>query len=151
LTVDEIHRQIRIAYEYCYVHDEWVNPLAEALDGVKAEEAAWRPPDGKGIWDIVLHLAVWNENILERMETGEKSSPAEGHWPLPEEPDELAWEAAKERLSRSLEGLRLYLETHSLDEMTGAYGLADLFCRFHHIAYHLGQITKVRELRERPA
>ena len=27
------------------------------------------------------------------------------------------------------------------------YGLGDLLCRFIHVAYHIGQITKLREVR----
>ena len=40
------------------------------------------------------------------------------------------------------------LETNSLDALAGSpYGLGDLFCRFIHNAYHIGQITKLREWR----
>ena len=139
---------ILTALEYSYLHDDWVNPLSEALDGVSAEGAVWRPgPESKGIWDIVLHLAVWNENIIERMLTGEKCRPAEGAWPAPPDvPDEAAWDAAKQRLWDSLEALRQYIEANPLDEMQGPYGMGDLFCRFIHNAYHIGQITKAREL-----
>jgi hypothetical protein len=143
-------RNVLVAFEYSYQHDDWVNPLAEALAGVTAAEAAWRPgPKGKGIWDIVLHMANWTENIVERMRSGEKARPAEGAWPPPPAvPDEAAWEAAQRRLWDALAALRAYIETHSLDELAGSpYGLGDLFCRFIHNAYHIGQITKMRELR----
>ena|ERR1041385_297268 len=141
--------EVLTAFEYSYKHDDWVNPLDEALAGVTAEEAAWRPgPKGKGIWDIVLHLAVWNENIVERMKTGEASRPAEGAWPEPSPTrNEAAWQAAQQRLWDSLAALHAYIETNPLDSLKGHYGLGDLFCRFIHNGYHIGQITKMRELR----
>ena len=154
-TMDEqaVQRDVLIAFDYSYKHDDWVYPLADALAGVTAAEAAWRPgPAVKGIWDIVLHMAVWTENIVERMRSGENSRPAEGHWPPPPAvPDEAAWEEAQRRLWDALAALHAYLETNTLDALAGSpYGLADLLCRFIHNAYHIGQITKMRELRATP-
>jgi hypothetical protein len=148
-----VRRDVLIAFEYSYQHDDWVNPLADALAGVTAAEAAWRPgPGGKGIWDIVLHMAVWTENIVARMRSGEAVRPAEGAWPPPPAvPDEAAWEAAQRRLWDALAALQAFIETNTLDALAGSpYGLGDLFCRFIHNAYHIGQITKLRELRAAP-
>ena len=42
--------------------------------------------------------------------------------------------------------LRALLETTPISKLEEApYGLGDLFCRFIHNAYHIGQITKLRE------
>ena len=145
-----VRRDVLVAFEYSYKHDDWVYPLADALAGVTAAEAAWRPgPDLRGIWNIVLHMAVWTENIVERMRSGEDAHPAEGTSPPPPAvPDEAAWEEAQQRLWDALAALHAYIETNSLDALAGSpYGLADLFCRFIHNAYHIGQITKMRELR----
>ena len=147
---EAVRRDVLIAFEYSYQHDDWVYPLADALAGVTAAEAAWRPgPDLKGIWNIVLHMAVWTENIVERMRSGEDAHPAEGAWPPPPAvPDEAAWEAAQRRLWDALAALHAYIETNTLDALAGSpYGLGDLLCRFIHNAYHIGQITKMRELR----
>src|SRR6476659_1713269 len=102
---DAIRKELDIAFEYGYAHEDWVNPLAEALEGVSARAALWRPSaEGKGIWDIVLHLAVWNENIVERTETRQKAHPSEGAWPSPpSNPDETAWMRDKARLTASIE------------------------------------------------
>ena len=143
-----VKSHILTAWEYAYLHDDWLNPLAEALEGVSVEDALWRPgPNTKGIWEIVLHMAAWTENIVERMRTGERALPAEGAWPaLPENTDQPAWESAKARLWQSLEDLRQYLDSGPPEVvMSGPWGLADLLCRFIHNAYHIGQITKMRE------
>lgn len=143
-------KDVLTAFEYSYKHEDWVYPLADALDGVTAEEAAWRPgPDLKGIWDIVLHMAVWTENIILRMRTGDRAHPAEGAWPPPPVvPGEAAWEEAKRRLWDSLAALQSYMESNPPAAlMAGPYGFPDLLCRFIHNAYHIGQITKLRECR----
>lgn len=144
----EVKSHILTALEYVYLHDDWVNPLAEALEGVSVEEALWRPgPNAKGIWEIVLHMSVWTENIVERMRTGERVRPSDGAWPaFPELTDQSAWESAKARLWQSLEDLRQYIDSGPPEVvMSGPWGLADLLCRFIHNAYHIGQITKMRE------
>ena len=149
MTDEDVRKELDIAFEYCYAHDDWVNPLNEALDGISAQAALWRPsPEGKGIWDIVLHLAVWNENIVERTETRQKTHPSEGPWPPPpSSPDEEAWMRHKKRLTDSIEAVRKMIQTRSLDDLQAApYGLGDLLCRMTHMSYHLGQITKLREI-----
>ena len=146
-----IRKHIRIGFEYSYLHDDWVNPLADALEGVTASEALSRPcPDCKGIWDMVLHMAVWNENIVERIRTGKPGRPADGAWPpIADPPDEEAWERAKQRLMNSLESVRETIESTPLGVIEASpWGLGDLFCRFIHNAYHIGQITKMREYME---
>ncbi len=148
MTDEDIRKDVLVAFEYCYLHDDWVNPLGEALDGLTAQQAVQRcGPETKGVWEIVLHLAVWNENIVERILTGERARPLEGAWPpLPEDSSEHAWEGAKKRLWDSLALVRSTVESVPFEKLTGPpYGLPDLFCRFTHMAYHIGQITKLRE------
>jgi hypothetical protein len=148
LEEEALRRDILVAFEYCYLHDDWVNPLGEALESLTALEALRNcGPETKCVWEIVLHLAVWNENIVERILTGERARPSEGHWPtLPDDRDEPAWDAAKTRLWDSLNLMRTTVETVPFEKLTGPpYGLPDLFCRFTHMAYHIGQITKLRE------
>jgi hypothetical protein len=68
--------------------------------------------------------------------------------PPPAVLDEAAWEKAQRRLWDALAALYAYIEASPLDSLSGSpYGLGDLFCRFIHNAYHIGQITKMRELR----
>src|SRR2546428_9963808 len=107
-----VRRDVLIAFEYSYKHNDWVYPLADALAGVTAAEAAWRPgPNLRGIWEIVLHMAVWTENIAERMRSGEDAHPAEGAWPPPPAVlDEAAWEEAQRRLLGALAALHASIQ-----------------------------------------
>lgn len=148
MTEAELRRELALAFEYSYRHDDWVTPLDEALEGLTAETARWSPrSDVLSVWAIVLHLAAWHEDIVERVRTRARQHPAEGAWPpLPQAADEAAWTAAKARLDASLEAVRAMIEVTPLDVIqAGPYGLADLICRFTHNGYHLGQITKLRE------
>src|ERR1044072_5254609 len=122
---EALRKQVLIAFEYSYQHEDWITPLDEALKGVSAEQALLVPAAAeKGIWAIVLHLAVWLENIVERIETGVATHPVEGAWPSPPaEPDTTEWEAAKQRLWNSLGLVKSMLETVSLEQITASpYG-----------------------------
>lgn len=154
-----VRRDVLLAFQYAHNEDDWVFPLAEALSGVTAADAAWTPdssdPESRSIWRIVLHMAVWTENVVDRMEQrkrGERPGrPAEGAWPpLPSTLDEAAWQADQERLENALMALRAHIAgTHAaalLDPGAAGYSqLADVMCRLVHNAYHIGQITKLRE------
>src|SRR5262245_34182941 len=107
---EAVKKEICITYEYSYLHDDWVQPLGEALEGITFEEAVWRAgPKSKGIWEIVLHLAVWIENIIERIQTSQHCRPAEGAWPsLPEVRNDATWAAAQKRLWDALDRFRIF-------------------------------------------
>jgi len=148
MNQEALRKDVLVAFEYSYLHDDWVNPLEEALDGVTYVEALWSPgPDSMNIWRIVLHLAVWNENMVQRIETGEASKPDEGAWPpLPVVQDESTWTDSKQRLRNAEESLRSTIASVPWEKIQNSpYGLADLLCRLTHNGYHLGQITKLRE------
>lgn len=148
MTEERVRELLQSAFEYSWLHDSWVTPLEEALDGLDPSGALWRPkPSAKCIWEIVLHVAVWNENILDRIESGEKSRPAEGAWPpLPDKRTEREWREATERLRLSVSALGEAIRTTPLAKIEASpYGTGDLLCRFAHMAYHIGQIAKMRE------
>jgi len=149
---ETLRRDLLTGFEYSYLHDDWVNPLADALDGVTVREALWKPaPSSKCIWEIVLHMAVWTENIIERMRGPRTARPAEGPWPpLAAVVDETAWADAQARLWRALDALKAEIKSVPFavlleEPWEDGSVLADLLCRFTHNAYHIGQITKIRE------
>jgi hypothetical protein len=153
-----LQRDALQAFEFAHNREDWVHPLADALAGVTAQEALWRPgPNLKGIWDIVLHMAAWTENCVQRIQSGKHSKPAEGAWPpLPSAPDEAAWAAAQRRLWDALTALRAQIEATpsvALLDCTVGNGhqswspLVEVLSRLIHNAYHIGQITKLRECR----
>ncbi|SRR5581483_9324392 len=139
---------LKIGFEYSFAREDWIEPWLAALDGISAEQARWRPSENAmGIWDIVLHVANWNENIAARVQAGQPVRPAEGSWPVPAaSANENDWSQAKTRLWNSFEKVREMMEETPMEKLESApYGLGDLLCRFIHSAYHVGQIVKIRE------
>jgi hypothetical protein len=150
LNEHETRELLKVGLEYSYLHEDWVHPLREVLEGLSAKQAAWMPGEQmKGVWDIVLHLTAWNCNIIERIETGEKARPKEGAWPpMPEVKSEEAWAAAQSDLWASVVALTALVDSVPLEKVRSSpYGFGDLLCRFTHMAYHCGQIVKLREIK----
>jgi len=59
LLVDHVHTTL---------HQEdwqWQPSLSEALEGLTAAQAAWKPAAGRhSIWQIVRHLMLWKRGVL---------------------------------------------------------------------------------------
>jgi hypothetical protein len=138
-------------FEYSYIHEDWVTPLEEALEGLTPEQALWRAnPASTCIWEILLHLTVWTDNIVYRIEQNGPDHPIEGAWPtLPNPANQETLQQTQERLWQSLDRLKVLVETTSFQQIEASrYGLGDLLCRFTHNGYHIGQIVKMRECME---
>jgi hypothetical protein len=140
-----------------YDGDAWHGPpLRAVLDGVTAEVAGARPiPGGHSIWEIVVHLAAWDDVVARRIEEGRPvEAPDGGNFPPVEAAGPAAWAAAlmelagrHERLVRlvsALDPARLREpvagKDYPIDHMLR--GVAQ------HMAYHAGQIALVRKLAE---
>jgi uncharacterized damage-inducible protein DinB len=87
----------------------WHGPsLEEVLAGVTAEKAAAHPIVGvHSIWEIVLHIATW-ENIVRRRLEGEDfdDPPPEIDWKPAVNDDEHSWQAALDGLKSANLALR---------------------------------------------
>lgn len=93
----------RLLSALCRVHDgePWHGPSrAQVLADVSAAEAAWRPaPDAHTVWEIVLHMRSWTQEVLRRAEGGVPADPVEGDWPaMPSPADDAAWHEARRSL-----------------------------------------------------
>lgn len=129
----------------------WITPVAEALNGVAAEEAAWKPaPDERSIAEIVAHMAVWT-NWCVRFLHGEDTEVND--WPPVTGNDAGEWERSKEALLSALRdfqtALRVVKPETLFDAPTPEVTPTDRFTGIGsilvHNAYHAGQITKLRE------
>jgi|CXWL01.1.fsa_nt_gi hypothetical protein len=86
----------------------WHGPaLREVLAGVTAAEAAARPlPTAHTIWELVLHLASWTEEVAARLAGEVPGEPRAGDWPTPATTSDEAWMAARARLWTACDELR---------------------------------------------
>ena len=88
--------------------DAWHGPSVDAtLAGVTAQQAAARPlAHAHTIWELVLHIALW-ERIVARRLAGEEIEPTPAEdWRLMPAPTEAAWAAALSDLRRARSELR---------------------------------------------
>ena len=135
-----------------YCKKAWHGPnLKQALKGVSAKEASWRPAAGRhNIWEETLHAAYWKYDVRRILEGGKRGTfvlKGSNFFMRPEKGllTEKAWKADKEILEMEHERLRDAVKK-TFKTGKGArvarliYGVA-----FHDI-YHAGQIRLMRRL-----
>lgn len=94
-----IAEQLRRAFE----GNAWHGPaLLELLEDVDAASAAAKPlPGAHSIWELVLHVAVWDAAALRRL-AGEKYQPTGlANFPRMPKPTEAAWRKATDHAKRT--------------------------------------------------
>ena len=98
--IERILDQLKRAYE----GNAWHGPsVSESLAGITAAQAHARPlANAHSIWELVQHIAVW-ENVGRRRLEGDRaaidiSSPED--WPPADDTSETAWEQSKAARSR---------------------------------------------------
>ncbi len=150
-----IAEQLRRAFE----GDAWHGPaLLELLEGVNAATAAARPlPEVHSIWELVLHIAVWDAAAIRRL-AGEKWQP-EGiaNFPLvPKPATEAAWRDAVAHAKRTHDTLVKTVAALPESCLRGRVPgkKYDFYFMLHGVAqhelYHAGQIAILRKAHARP-
>jgi len=136
--------------------EAWHGPaLFELLKDVTAEQAALRPvPQAHTVWEILLHVTVWVEQIRARLrgDDNRKDLPPHEDWPpQPDHPDEAAWKALWTRLHVAQEALvtdLAGLDETRLDQPVQE-GFSSTYVTLHglvqHNLYHAGQIGLLKK------
>jgi uncharacterized damage-inducible protein DinB len=135
----------------------WVASADEALSGLEAEDAAFRPgPGAHTIWELVRHLSFWEDLVTDRlggMPLGPGRISNKSTFDGCEPEDRASWKEAAGRLlsaNRRLAAAVGRLEDAQLDQpLPGEQKtlLKDLLEGMAlHQAYHLGQIVLLRKL-----
>jgi uncharacterized damage-inducible protein DinB len=141
--------------------DPWHgSPVKAILQGITHAQAARRPPNGAhSIWEIVLHMTGWRNEVARRA-TGEPAGePEGGDWPSVGEPTAARWEAALAALDashrnlaavvRGLSDERLIQSTNDPRNRELGAGVSYyelLHGVVQHDAYHAGQIAIVKKI-----
>ena len=143
--------------------DPWHgSATADLLQDVTAEEAAAHPiPSAHSIWEIVLHMTGWLNEVRRRLSGRKPDMPEDGDWPEPGEFSEAAWQRDRSRLGAAvaeiLDALSA-LREEDLDRLggsiaevrnpalgTGVTHRAMVNGIVQHNAYHSGQIALLRK------
>jgi hypothetical protein len=142
-------------FDEAYKKKTWHGPnLRQAIRGVNAKQAAWRPGAGPhNIWEETLHAAYWKYAVRNRIEGGKGGSftlPGSNFFTRPEKgkTSEAAWRADKELLEREHRALRAAVE-RALDLPEGEKFLKEIYGVAFHDIYHAGQIRLLRRLMAR--
>jgi uncharacterized damage-inducible protein DinB len=144
-----IAEQLRRAFE----GDAWHGPsLLELLQDVDAAAAAAKPiPNVHSIWELVLHIAVW-DGVGSRRLAGEKCQPeGEDNFPPVVAPSQAAWRKTIAHARRSHDGLVKLVaalpESRLRERVPGKR--YDFYFMLHGIAqhelYHAGQIAILKK------
>ncbi|HMD37794.1 MAG TPA: DinB family protein [Candidatus Acidoferrum sp.] len=135
-----------------YEKKTWHGPnLKQAIRGVSAKQAAWRPGAGRhNIWEETLHAAYWKYAVRRVIEGGKRGSFAlagSNFFPRPEKgkATEAAWREDKKLLEREHRALRAAVEK-ALRTPRDAKFLRQLYGVAFHDIYHAGQIRLLRRL-----
>jgi len=138
-----------------YEKKTWHGPnLRQAIRGMSARQAAWRPRAGRhNIWEETLHAAYWKYVVRRQIEGGKRGSFAltgSNFFRRPEKwkANESAWRADKKLLEREHRALRASV-AKVLDTSRGAKFLPQIYGVAFHDIYHGGQIRLMRRLMER--
>jgi uncharacterized damage-inducible protein DinB len=142
-------KNISKLFDQLYNGAPWldVNIVAE-LKKVRADQAATRIlPNCNTIWEIVIHLIGWRENILERLQGKTKRSPAGNYISPVKDTSAKAWLLTLHKLEKSQQKWLALLENFDANKVNdivppGKYSAYDLMHGIlQHDAYHLGQIV----------
>ena len=150
--IDQLERE--------HAGDPWHgSPLSEILDGLTHTQAAARPlPGAHSIWELVLHLASWKNEVRHRLAGVPAAEPLDGDWPPVTDVTNTGWLQARERLElahrllvsavRELPESKLYEATN--DHRDRELGIGVTYYELlhgivQHDVYHAGQIAMLKK------
>ena len=143
--------------------DPWYgSSRVRLLEGVTAIDAARRPAGAAhSIWELVLHMTAWIDEVRHRLAGAEPSTPEAGDWPAVGEVSDVAWAHTMERLAAAHAALLADAERLSPTDLarpvgdgrdpalgTGVTRAGMLVGLAQHDAYHIGQLALIRRLVE---
>ena len=148
--IDRIVEELKLSFD----GEAWHGPaLMEILDGVDAKTAAGRPiPDAHSIWELVLHVAAWEQAIRTRIvERRALQLSDEQNFPRATDVTEGAWRQALETLRRGHEQLIATVSGLTESQLGEQVPGKPYDIRFmlmgaaQHAAYHGGQIAMLKK------
>jgi uncharacterized damage-inducible protein DinB len=146
--------------KYTFEKESWQPPLSKAVEGLTAQQAAWKPaPERHSIWQIVRHVTHWKRSVVAAFEgrTLSYEELEETDWPEASG-DEAAWQADLRTLFEVTQQIRQRTQAmneaalaerrvwyEGKTEWAQAVGIRLVRMATHDI-YHSGQIRYLRAL-----
>ncbi len=150
-----IARVLSHTLKYANEEEGWIHPMAQAVGGLTAAQAAWKPSAARhSIWQIVRHVIHWKQPVVDRWDgkptpSGEELGASD--W-QEISGDEHAWQIDVRRLLDLHQQVRRRVEASDdaglmsplpESKQPRAVTVADMTV---HDGYHAGQIRYVRAL-----
>jgi uncharacterized damage-inducible protein DinB len=149
--IERIQDQLKRAFE----GPAWHGPsIKEILNGVTAEQAHARPlRDAHSIWELVHHIAVWEDVGRRRLEGDPAEVPISSaeDWPPAQDVSEAAWEKSKQALESSHHALVEAISRVAESRLDAPVleGKSTVYVTLHgviqHDLYHAGQIAILKK------
>lgn len=121
----------------------WFVPVNTAMEGLTAEQAAWKDKGNHSVGQLAYHIYFWNERQLKDFR-GEKNDKFSGN---NEETfdtfDQKQWTNIVKQVDQVLTDIEKWVENATPEQLAKhANTLANISA---HNAYHTGQIVSVRK------
>src|SRR5215472_3065610 len=135
------------------------DPLTQILKGVTATQAAAKPKGAThSIWELVLHIANWEEIALRRLhgERVEWVQDSQLDWPRVNGTTSSDWKKALDRLARANRALSTAVARSTRAQLNKKVpnrpynNEVMLHGTIHHSVYHAGQIALLKKLEANP-
>jgi uncharacterized damage-inducible protein DinB len=153
----------RLVDQFARAHDgdPWHgSPVTAILAGLTAAQAATRPPGGAhSIWELVLHMTAWRNEVAARATGQPAGEPAPGDYPPVGDPTPDRWQAALAALDashgnlvkvvRGMSDERLLEPTNDPRNRAAGTGVSYyelLHGIVQHDAYHAGQVAILKKV-----
>ncbi len=135
-----------------YRANAWHGPaILETLDGITAPLAAKHPPGVvHSIWELVEHIASWNEIVADRLVGRTPDVPDEYNFPPLPMPTPAAWRTSLARLARTQARFRREVVRFPAARLGHKRPGTDytwnvlIHGQIQHGLYHAGQIAMIR-------
>ncbi|NOT34651.1 MAG: DinB family protein [Candidatus Eisenbacteria bacterium] len=141
-----------------YRAQAWHGPsILETLEGVSAATAAKHPLKGvHSIWELVEHMASWNEIVARRLAGEKPVVTPELNFPPVVKTTPAAWKATLKRLARAHARFRREVASFPVTKLGRRRPRVDqtwnvlIHGQIQHGLYHAGQIAMLRRALGKP-
>ena len=135
-------------FKNLYNGHPWIDvTLVNTLNGISAKQAQRRLGNCNTIWEIVVHLTAWRENVLQRVQGQVLKTPSSNYIEPVADTSDAAWAATLQQLEDSQMRWLAFLaqlDSGQLEHIYPTNGMTyyeQIQGIIQHDAYHLGQIV----------
>jgi uncharacterized damage-inducible protein DinB len=128
-------------------HDQanWFVPLNNAIDGLSAKQASWKPAaDSHSVGELVHHLLYWNQRQLKTFKGEAPGDRVKDNKETFDKFEEGNWVEVCKQLQQVMTEFESWVKTASDADLNAKMEVLSNICT--HNAYHIGQMVYVRKL-----